>query len=627
MPVKENIFGGTMTYRVRAYDAEMREITRSYDIAARLAELDPGIEAETIDVPPDDGIMELQTDSQVVFLQVEFVDLTGISPIGRCKIHRLDPRSQQIWPYVLSDYRDRPVNCGIELRVFEGPIDAMPSPMGSGILPAPPMATAVGPMGPPGTMPMGAPVPPPYETVLPMRPGGPSGTPPMGPPIASIMSGPLPPMMPLGAPGGGLFSAMEVPQPPSLVALLEVDSVKDMPYPQKRNAHLNQVMIALSADFDRGQAREIKRVGPFNVRPQGTRAEEKLAQADCAGTRVSVQAPLHFGGEARGGAMYIKVSVSYMSQTAKGTEVVGTTDPIMVSFDPLFKQYCELRMEGTSQVMGGVIVSHHLMPEKEVQRMGVDNAFAPADAHVPEIAPPKEIPFNVSGRTGNFPPFSPEEAMEQAAINSEAQNRALLQRRKMADPISEEDNGVVRTVGGYRQWSNLDALFASMGPNPLALSDDIGASVTRAYHDYTSVMKEIGPALGPNNTPVQNAVNMELVHQMYKDDPHKVQTALRPVICKDPDEIAATKDMRWLPDPPMYVPLKGLQPEDKETLRLACYEPWQSAKLQFADVNPNYQIREDIWGVQDYYRVANTTLYPKPWDHRPRRVKDECLMA
>merc|ERR1719329_1232485 len=76
----------------------------------------------------------------------------------------------------------------------------------------------------------------------------------------------------------------------------------------------------------------------------------------------------------------------------------------------------------------------------------------------------------------------------------------------------------------------------------------------------------------------------------------KVETVLRPVMCKDPDYIRQTGDMRWCPDPPIYAPLRSLTEADRETLRLSVYQPDQCAQMLFADVNPNYNVGEDIWG-------------------------------
>ena len=58
-------------------------------------------------------------------------------------------------------------------------------------------------------------------------------------------------------------------------------------------------------------------------------------------------------------------------------------------------------------------------------------------------------------------------------MNGEAQNRALLQRCKIADPAFSERDPHIKHVNGYREWDNLDSLFTTMGPNPLAMSDEV----------------------------------------------------------------------------------------------------------------------------------------------------------
>merc|ERR1719197_749574 len=98
-------------------------------------------------------------------------------------------------------------------------------------------------------------------------------------------------------------------------------------------------------------------------------------------------------------------------------------------------------------------------------------------AGLPEVDAHTEIPYLVSGRTNTFKPFSIEEANEAASICAEAQNRALLQRCKKNAHISvEEPHFQERRVGKFREWANLDAVFTTMGPNPLAMSDEVGAT-------------------------------------------------------------------------------------------------------------------------------------------------------
>lgn len=257
---------------------------------------------------------------------------------------------------------------------------------------------------------------------------------------------------------------------------------------------------------------------------------------------------------------------------------------------------------------------------------GMDLRSQAGQRQQPRIGGPAEADMRVSGRTKNFPAGSPEEAFEQAAINCEAQNRALLQQCKIADVASGQDEAHVRTVNGYRQWDSLDSLFSSMGPNPLACSEELGPSVARSYQETTNLLKELVPKLGPTASVADEQLNLRLINMMTAEDPWAVTKTLRPVVCKDPQEIAATRDMKWCPDPPIYAPMRNMSDQDKETMRLACFDPRQNAKLMFADANPNYRVDEDVWGVLADYKTARSLVVPKP-ESANRRVKDDCLMA
>jgi len=380
--------------------------------------------------------------------------------------------------------------------------------------------------------------------------------------------------------------------------------------------------------MDEEKNRELRRVGPFDAKDQrgGFR---RLVMADCRGARVFARAPLHFGGSAEEGAMFLRVGIFYLKGPAD-MELIGITDPIKVSWRPAEKKYYEVRQTATRKVLGGVYLTHRLMTEGEMAGVhpGAADVGAPSGpGRRPQVGAPAQADVRVSGRTGHFPPGSREEALEQAAINAEAQNRALLQRCRIADPGGADGGeGHVRTVNGYRQWDSLDSLFASMGPNVMAHSEELGPSVARSYCERTNMLKELVPKLGPTGSTADEQLNLRLVDMMYGEDPWKVTQTLRPVVCKDPQEIAATEDMTWCPDPPVYAPLRNMSEQDKETLRLACFDPRQSAKLAFADANPNYRIEEDVWGVLADYRTARSLVVPKP-ESAHRRVKDDCLMA
>mmetsp|Transcript_75187 Transcript_75187/g.140212 ORF Transcript_75187/g.140212 Transcript_75187/m.140212 type:complete len:253 (+) Transcript_75187:94-852(+) len=237
-------------------------------------------------------------------------------------------------------------------------------------------------------------------------------------------------------------------------------------------------------------------------------------------------------------------------------------------------------------------------------------------------------------RSTHFPKNSPEEADEQACINFEAQNRANHQRIKKLLPGSTDTSGHDRSVNGYREWDTLDSLFMSLGPTPLMASEEVGPSITRAYMERTTLMNECGPQIAralerrspmPQN-PEQAACDRQLVGMEYGGDPYKLESWLRPVVCKDPEYIAATKDMRWSPDPPMYAAIKNMSEQDQETLRLACLYPSQCAKLPFADCNPAYNINADIWAPVQDARIAQAAIVQKPY-LKKKRVKDSCIMA
>jgi len=562
MPLEKTIFGGTKRFRVRAFDDENRELDQTSEIEAPKSDK----EAETINVPEEDSTMELSTTSNLIFLQVEHAGMMGAKFIGRCQIHRLDPRCSQIWPYALNNLDGDPVNCGIELKVIEHQPPAMPvsGPFGAG------RSGSIGPNSPFT----------PHTTTSTGRQLGAAG-------IQDMNHG--------------------------VSAMFEFDKATDLPLPTDKSAK-QLVLQLLDAEED-----ELQRVGPFTARAQ--KGGRQLLMAECAGARVFAHAPLRFGGDAKEGAMFVRVAISYVRGSGV-LDLVGITEPIKVTWRPAAKEYYEIRPRGRSQVLGGVYLTHRLMTEGEISA-GAAAGIPATVGRRSNMGVPREVHQQLSGRTGNFPAGSLEEAFEQAAINAEAQNRALLQHCKVLDPHSHEH---VRVVHGYREWANLDELFRTMGPNPLAQSEELGATVTRAYTEKTSVLRELIPKLRPAMSPTDEQLNLKLIEMMYGQDPKRVEQSLRPLLCKDPEEIAATKDMRWCPDPPIYAPLRSMDAQDKQLLRLACFDPTQNAKLMFADVNPNYRINEDIWGVLADYKTARSLLVQKP-DAAHKRVKDECIMA
>jgi len=420
----------------------------------------------------------------------------------------------------------------------------------------------------------------------------------------------------------GRMMAMQIAQH-KIVAFMQVHKIKDLGYPSDPTK--NHVLVKVIID-EHGKHREVQRLGPFLAKnDEKDKKVGELVEADCTDeARLLVKAPLHFGGMAKEGAIFVRFIAYFVDKF--GTEPdpiadhIGDTDPIMVSFMEKSEAYVELRnkrSEGAAvQVMGGITVSHRLSAEGELAMMGLDGRNPKVPVKKAELAEGlvAEIMTVVDARTGTFPKYSPEEAFEFATTCGEAQNRALKQRVKMADMHAGDDSGKERMTGHYREWADLDSLFSTMGPNPLASTEVVGPGVCRGMKEEHSIAAEIGHRGGDVN----------LLQQIYNGDPFKVTTHLRPVICKDPDEIALTKDMSWLPDPPNYAPISDLHNEDRLTMRLAGFEPGQCAALGFHDVTPNYTLDQDIWGAQ--VEIINGKCAFEP-ECPKGRVKDECLMA
>jgi hypothetical protein len=414
----------------------------------------------------------------------------------------------------------------------------------------------------------------------------------------------------------------------SVVANLELVRATDLAYPT--NPMAGKVMVSVLVEKD-GKPTVASKFGPFDASPQ---PGGDLVQAECQNKRMTLKAPLQFGGAAREGAMWVKLQAHYVngySGLDEAGDLIGETRPVKVSFEDRGQLYYELhakRQDGSlGEVMGGMLMHHRLVTEGFLQEESIFKGVPPPEVKA-SLPVATEMPAVVNARTGNFPPFSPEDAFEQAAINAEAQNRALLQRCKMADPHGDFASGHLRVgPGGTREWADLDSLFSSMGPNPIALDETVGPAVARGYMEQTSVLKEVGPHLGPLRCPADEVTNLQLVNQVYKGDPFKLEGCVRPTVCKNPDEIAMSGDMSWMPDPPVYVPVRKLKHEDQEMLRLASYDPSQCAKYRFKDVNPNYTISTDVWApVADMRRVDSPMMQLTPYMCR-RRVKDDCLLS
>jgi len=122
---RQYMYGHPMNYRLRVIDESEHEVGRTNEIgetqkrpgAKGQPGMAPGVDdVETIDVGPV-GVLKVNSPSKLLYVQVEYAN--G-QVIGRCHLHRLDPRSESVWPYLLSDRDGNPVNCGIEVRLVEG---------------------------------------------------------------------------------------------------------------------------------------------------------------------------------------------------------------------------------------------------------------------------------------------------------------------------------------------------------------------------------------------------------------------------------------------------------------------------------------------------------------------------
>eukprot|EP00929_Paragymnodinium_shiwhaense_P118936 TRINITY_DN90833_c0_g1_i1.p1 TRINITY_DN90833_c0_g1~~TRINITY_DN90833_c0_g1_i1.p1 ORF type:complete len:892 (-),score=168.62 TRINITY_DN90833_c0_g1_i1:111-2699(-) len=676
VPIEKGMFGGTREYRIRIFEKDGEELERSERIPGR--PVDPRhaghhAAAEIVDVPLGLGVFEVWTTAQLLYIVVEHATLLGSTEIGHCQIHRHDERSSQLWPYVLSK-KHRPLDCGIEARIFEGPASMMPpekprdlsammAPPGS--LPPsglpPPLAhmdthmmqfqtsarglPPTGPMGPPQTLPptAGMPFSPtapptnPYAALMPKMDLPPGAQ--FGPPIGSTIIDPgmRDPML-----NPSMMIALQQ-KLHSIVAVLQIVRVHDLPFPKDPMMNQLDVCVVMTTH---GDEKELKRLGPFPTEQQGSHQENsghvhatknlaRLLECQCVkfdGSQVIVKAPVHFGGAAREGAIFLKLVVAFVGQgsdKARDGEIIGESAPFAVTFDRVHKKYHELRRKRTESSpevsVGGLEVSHMLVPEVDLEHIEMDGHQPLVFAPRADVEMKTDMPVRISGRPGAFPPMSEEEVFAQASLNAEAINRANLQRCRLADPHSEDQSGLEKHVGHYREWANLDGLFSTMGPNPVAQSAELGADITRVCVDHTSVAEELQciPGLGPDS-PQEMQLKLDMLHQYSKGNPFKVQTKVRPVVCKNPDMIAAMRDLSWLPDPPVYDLVDKLQPDDQETLRLANYGPTANASLGFHDINPNYDLELDIWAAHKDSKSHDTDFHEAI---PASRVKDECLLA
>eukprot|EP00933_Yihiella_yeosuensis_P018047 TRINITY_DN14971_c1_g6_i1.p1 TRINITY_DN14971_c1_g6~~TRINITY_DN14971_c1_g6_i1.p1 ORF type:complete len:901 (+),score=139.42 TRINITY_DN14971_c1_g6_i1:110-2812(+) len=642
MPVEDAFFGGVKTYCVRVLDGDMNELARTPDISGLPAEMIVGKETQTFDVTEHQGALDILTDAKLIYLQVEHGGgLLGGKVIGRCHISRVDSRSKSQWPYALSDLDDKPLERGIELRVHEGkrPQKAavnliapsistiQPGHGGHGSTVNPPISMGEGPLSTQMHSQMGSQM---------NQPGY----------MQSWMN---PTQRPSALPSEHVHHFARMSQVGEMEDLSHGVSTKlvfsgalDLPPPNTMKGGNGlfgggspQVLVSI---LNETGSKELRRIGLFATHQQGKCLSINFPKShNGQGTAMFIQTQLHFGGVSEEGSQFVKIALSYAQGTGprEPTELIGITDLIQVTWKPkTLETFVLTNPNDKSKMQGSIRLSEcRLVTEAQAsrERSREENHIAAENKRMQAMVGPVLDPsMQSSGRTGNFPPGSQEEAFEQAAINAEAQNRALLQRVKKDDPnslkdfISNQPN--IRVVNGFREWDSLDGLFHSMGPNPLTLSEELGPAVARGYQHVSSIAKEVAPRLSPAQTPADQLVNVEMLRMMYKHDPTQVKTAVRPVICKDPHQIAGPRDMSWCPDPPVYVPMRNMNESDKETLRLACYEPGQIAAIGFNDANPNYRMHEDIWALMNQEKDARSHFHPHH-DTRYRRVKDDCMMA
>mmetsp|Transcript_62202 Transcript_62202/g.111075 ORF Transcript_62202/g.111075 Transcript_62202/m.111075 type:complete len:1112 (-) Transcript_62202:124-3459(-) len=253
MPVSESIFGGGLKqYRVRAHDEAgvyLDQTDELVGIPENPTALLEEEETETLRLGSE-GILRFQTPAPVIFLTVEYAGgFTGNTRIGRCRIHRGDPRCKQVWPYTLSTRDGEPVGCGIELKVLDGGPPAMPMmpppPMGMPGMPPPPMAS-MPPLGapPPPTGTMG----PSFHTMPPQE-------------LAAMMSQAGGPMSVEGPPG-----TLQTPS----YRLQDPSELERIPPPQGTDAPLNRpptLPMGTQQSFQTMSPAEMQRLGQQGQKP------------------------------------------------------------------------------------------------------------------------------------------------------------------------------------------------------------------------------------------------------------------------------------------------------------------------------------------------------------------------
>lgn len=600
MPMQQRLFGSDFKqYRVRAYadhdGLRDREVGRTGELAGHPETFiqTEDRDLETLALGPE-GILRLPTASPIIHLQVEYAGgFTGNKPIGRCHISRNDQRSNSIWKYQLNGKDGAPAGCGIELRVIDGgwpmipglhahsfavedigqdidptfttigPMDLYP-PQVFAPRPFPPargaqpsfhtMDPAQMPQGPPQTIPPGA-MQPSYHTIDPNQ-LGPQPSPGWKtmPHMAGVPAGPPGSFgQPLPPPGGSFNDG------PIAFALVEVDSIKDIPAPVDGGPGVLQLTL------ERAMAPGVPIGQPVAVKMEG-RDTGKLRQARNMGARLVAPVTVQ---DLANGAAELRVVASYQGNTGssgflgmgstKGMppSLIGRTAVMPVSFNPCPSAYMAFEDQAQRPV-GGAVAKYRLCQEKDLQRTTTPGPRSPRKS-----GPPAQGQNDKNERSGKWQPGTFGDTEEAAALAIESQNRALVQRIKLAKHYATEASNPADQTratleweqpNGYRDWADMDSVFVTMGANYVANSSAMGANVCRVYEDDTSVWEELkrkeSKALqAQGKVPQDEHITKNLIQTMIKQDPNDVQKTLRPVISKDVSTIdrATLSSNRALP--------------------------------------------------------------------------------
>lgn len=560
-----HFIGRNQVYFMEVYDEEMNKVLATSDkIQGHVSTKDSEEDCHTLELGRE-GDVKVKSSARVIHLELKREGFLGNEVIGQCTISRLDPRSPSVHRYALT-HEEHGAHCGIELQVVEPKFNP-----GANI------------HKDPATMPekqkqdMHAPI---------------------------INNG--------------------------YVAMIVIDKVSDLPAPAK--GMKPEIFISFEADEKDHEEHELERAGPFKVEPS---PQNPKLRSSFVRKTSGVRAPLRVGGTSGEGSMYLRIQVSYASGH-KQLEAVGISEVIQVRINESAMTYYEIKPRHGSTPVGGIQLKHRLVTEDTWKRISRELGLEKGAAKKVEK---KEYHVDVTKPGGNI-------QLKQQLMNTEAQNRADYQRYKQHLPAGKIPGE--SKEAGYRVWNSMEAMFTSMGPHPLAGGDSVGPRVVRGYEedkkdfdglqralqDRTSRVKpktRQGAQLNKKEAPKGSKEDLdpfldpEVSRLMYDGDPDEVTHRLRPNICKDPDEIAREKDIKWIQNS-QYIPIRNMSAEDRETLRLAQYTREQDSKMNFYDVVPHYRINEDIWGVAAEAKAVKSSLM-RPPGANIKRVKDECIMA